>query len=135
MDRGDAKRDLLHYNNQAHFGRDPESVFNQIQSDLITAYSYGKKNLLPLRPKAIASLEVEANDYEATAIIVPIRTAGIATKIMVIGKKIERLVKLATFKIFLDINPVPHNVLNFVISYLPITELIRSKINKTGSCS
>ena len=135
MDRGDAKRDLLHYNNQAHFGRDPESVFNQIQSDLITAYNYGKKNLLPLRPKAIASLEVEANDYEATAIIVPIRTAGIATKIMVIGKKIERLVKLATFKIFLDINPAPHNVLNFVNSYLPITELIRSKINKTGSCS
>ena len=136
MDRGDAKRDLLHYNNQAHFGRDPESVFNQIQSDLITAYSYGiNMNLLPLRPKAIASLEVEANDYEATAIIVPIRIAGIATKSMVIGKKIERLVKLATFKIFLDINPAPHNVLNFVNSYIPITELNRSKINRTGSCS
>ena len=130
MDRGDAKRDLLHYNNQAHFGRDPESVFNQIQSDLITAYSYGKKYLLPLSPKAIASLEVEANDYEATAIIVPIRTAGIATKSMVIGKKIERLAKLATFKTFLDINPAPHIVLNLFNDYLPITELNRSKINR-----
>ena len=60
MDRGDAKRDLLHYNNQAHFGRDPESVFNQIQSDLITAESYGiNMNLLPLGPKATASPELE----------------------------------------------------------------------------
>ena len=67
--------------------------------------------------------------------MVPIRTAGIATKSMVIGKKIERLVKLAIFKIFLDINPAPHNVLNFVNSYLPITELNRSKINRIGSCS
>ena len=89
-------------------------------------------NLLPLRPKATASLEVEANDYEATAIMVPIRTAGIATKSMVIGKKIERLAKLATFKIFLDINPDPYNVLNFDNNYLPITELDRSKKNRNG---
>jgi hypothetical protein len=70
------------------------------------------------------------NDYEATAIMVPIRTAGIATKSMVIGKKIERLAKLATFKTFLDINPAPHIVLNLVNEYLPITELNRSKINR-----
>ena len=62
--------------------------------------------------------------------MVPIRTAGIATKSMVIGKKIERLVKLAIFKIFLDINPAPHIVLNLVNDYLPITELNRSKINR-----
>ena len=67
--------------------------------------------------------------------MVPIRTAGIATKSMVIGKKIERLVKLATFKIFLDMIPAPHNILNFVNSYIPINELNRSKINRTGSCS
>ena len=67
------------------------------------------------------------NDYEATAIMVPIRTAGIATKSMVIGKKIERLAKLATLKTFLDINPAPHNVLSFVNNHLPITELNRSK--------
>ena len=70
------------------------------------------------------------NNYEATAIMVPIITAGIATKSMVIGKKIERLAKLATFKTFLDINPAPHIVLNLVNDYLPITELNRSKINR-----
>ena len=70
------------------------------------------------------------NNYEATAIMVPIRTAGIATKSMVIGKKIERLAKLATFKTFLDINPAPHIVLNLVNDYLPSTELNRSKINR-----
>ena len=70
------------------------------------------------------------NDYEATAIMVPIRTAGIATKSMVIGKKIERLAKLANFKTFLDINPAPHIVLNLVNDQLPITELNRSKINR-----
>ena len=57
-------------------------------------------NLLPLGPKATASLEIEADDYEATAIIVHIRIAGIATKSMVIGKKIERLVKLANLRFF-----------------------------------
>ena len=62
--------------------------------------------------------------------MVPIKTAGIATKSMVIGKKIERLAKLATFKTFLDINPAPYIVLNLVNIYLPITELNRSKINR-----
>ena len=33
---------------QAHFGRDPESVFSQIDSDLKTAESFGiEMNLLP----------------------------------------------------------------------------------------
>ena len=62
--------------------------------------------------------------------MVPIRTAGIATKSIVIGKKIERPAKLATFKTFLDINPAPHIVLNLINDYLPITELNRSKINR-----
>ena len=45
---------------QAHFGRDPESVFSQIQSDLKTAESFGiDMNLLPLGPKATATPEVE----------------------------------------------------------------------------
>ena len=45
---------------QAHFGRDPESVFSQINSDLQTAESFGiEMNLLPLGPKATATPEVE----------------------------------------------------------------------------
>ena len=31
----------------------------------------------------------------------------------IIGKKIERLAKLATFKTFLDVNPAPHIVFKF----------------------
>ena len=45
---------------QAHFGRDPESVFSQINSDLQTAESFGiEMNLLRLGPKATATPEVE----------------------------------------------------------------------------
>ena len=45
---------------QAHFCRDPESVFSQINSDLQTAESFGiEMNLLPLGPKATATPEVE----------------------------------------------------------------------------
>jgi len=45
---------------QAHFGRDFESVFSQIQSDLKTAESFGIEfNLLPLGPKQSANPEVD----------------------------------------------------------------------------
>ena len=52
---------------QAHFGRDPEAVFSQIETDLKTAESFGlDMNLLPLGPKAPARPEVE-NDKNETA--------------------------------------------------------------------
>ncbi len=45
---------------QAHFGRDPESVFSQIQSDLKTAQSFGiEMDLLHLGRKATPTPEVE----------------------------------------------------------------------------
>ena len=54
-----------HSDIQAHFGRDPESVFSQINSDLQTAESFGiEMNLLPLGPKATATPEVERDTDE-----------------------------------------------------------------------
>ena len=59
LDKWDAEWDLLTLS-QAHIGRDSESVFSQINSDLQTAESFGiEMNLLPLGPKATATPEVE----------------------------------------------------------------------------
>lgn len=48
---------------QAHFGRDAEAVFSQIQADLQLAEKFGvEMNLLPLGPKGPATPSVESDD-------------------------------------------------------------------------
>ena len=48
---------------QAHFGRDAEAVFSQIQADLQLADKFGvEMNLLPLGPKGPATPSVESDD-------------------------------------------------------------------------